>query len=76
MAGPPACGIGFNLNRSGAGPALSEPPPSNPAEVAAGTIPVSRPLLPTFDKLEPYLDLSLIEEAKQRIDGKKASSSR
>lgn len=55
MAGPPACGIGFNLNRSGVGPALSEPPPSNPAEVAAGTIPVSRPLLPTFDKLEPYL---------------------
>ncbi|MCC6888200.1 MAG: ABC transporter substrate-binding protein [Hyphomicrobiales bacterium] len=29
-----------------------------------------------LDKLEPYLDLSLIEEAKQRIDGKKASSSR
>lgn len=34
---------------------MSEPPPSNPAEVAAGIIPVSRPLLPTFDKLEPYL---------------------
>lgn len=30
----------------------------------------------TLDKVEPYVDLSLIEEAKERIDGKKASSLR